>query len=265
MNAIANIAAPVAPATVSEEIKNKAQRALNEAEAGAKRIKSAKALFTYVLCQCANVELHLIKSDASGAKVLDEYAYLSDLMDADIFDAIARDGEGRNRYGQFIIDEIIRATAGFDKPTTAQRDCVKAALPVAFHLLQRTTADKIELTKNGALRAPYAAIHAAPKVDASDAAKEEYEARKNGTYTIDGSNEQHSFNHLARNVVPPKPRQQSQEPKVHDATLLGVLKVMAKGDSHKLDLALWFASLSTKDVFQAIAEYAAQHKDRDNT
>ena len=254
----ANVNASPVVATVADNIRALGAAALATAQKAEGMKRNSRARFTYVLTQCATVELHLLRKDAKGAALLNEYAYIGDLLDPEIFGEAA--GE-KNKHATFIIDEIIRVTTGLEKPTSAQRDCVKAAMPVAFNLLRKVDPAQVEITKSGALKVPYVAVHNEPAQDAKESIKEEYEARKGGTYTIDGSDESHSFNYLARAVTPPKPRQQ-QESKVDDSTLLGVLRVMAKGNAERIELATWFASLSTEEIFQIIRTGAAMSGDR---
>lgn len=301
-----------APLAVDDATKANLRNAFEAAEAAEKKKRNARTRICGGLIKAHGVEIHFYLKNAKGDALVDEYAFVSDLMDKELFSELC--GEG-NKHRAFVLNTTIRALSGIDAPTAAQRDALAASLPVAFHTLQRceevlearldeavndkrnfaaqlaeatneretnyaamglensqkridtltdmTGADLVTIQKSGALTVPYEAVHAAPKDGAAESVQEEYAARVGGTYTIDGANDNSSFNYLARKVTPPAARPNQPAPGVAgDTPFLAALRVMAKGNSERLLLATWFAALSTDEIFAVISTAAANSADR---
>jgi hypothetical protein len=271
-----------------EMVRKEATTALVQAQRADDMKKGSRAKMTGVLAKAQPLEMHFFLRNAKGETLLDEYATVADLLDVQIFSEICGD---KNKHKAFVLNTIAAKLSDVpaDKVTQAQRECLEAAMPVAFNLLQRIDAklerdmakaqeacdeeaiaaiaakkpeDMIEIVSKG-IRVPFEAAINPPSDKAPESTKEEYAARVGGMVTFDGGTKERTFNALSRNVTPTKERAPSA-PASTDGPFLAALKSMAKGNAERECLAVWFASLSTAEIFQIIGNAAANSDDRND-
>lgn len=266
-----------------EALIKEAARTFADAEKAEVIKTGARTRMVGILAKAQPLELHFYLKNAKGEVLVDEYATISDLLDASLFNEIC--GEGR-KHKAFVLNTIASKLSGIDvnKVTSAMRDCLETAMPVAFHVLQRIDGvleqrfanakneqereeiallkpeDLIEVKAKG-ITLPFEAAVNHPGDKASESEKEDYETRVGSPVTFDGGTKLRTFSALARNVTPKKERA-PQQTSNGDSPFLAALKSMAKGNPERECLAAWFASLSTTEIFQIIREAAANSEDR---
>ena len=273
---------------LSEAIRKAGTDALLNAEKADVLKKGSRTKMVGVLAKAQDMEVHFWLKNAKGETLLDEWAFVSDLCDPRI---LADTCGEKNKHKAFVLNTLASKVSDIpaDKVTQAQRECIDAALPVAFNLLQRIDAklqadldrardagddakveaikaerpeNFVEIVAKG-IRVPFEAAINPPSDKASDSVKEDYAARVGGMVTFDGGTKERTFNALSRNVTPTKERA-AQQPANNDGPLLAALKSMAKGNEERELLAVWFAGLSTAEIFKIIANASANSADRNN-
>lgn len=257
-----------APRLSFEQLRAIGATALANAQKASVTGLKARADMTFVILQSLQTDVHCYYQKADKTIVVNSFEPVTMLIEPAFVETICDD------VGPAITavnDAVIMALTGVDKPTTAQRDCYKAARDAAFGLVRKggdAIADVVKRTSRGNLQVPYSIMHDAPKPDAPESAHDMWESRKNSLATIDGTRG-NSFSELKSRVSIKKPseRPNAGQGKVQPVTLLETLKAKmgkAAWNGHKgMDWVAYLADLSGAELIEAAVLYSAHKGDAD--
>lgn len=257
---------------LTAEIQGIALDAFKKADKAEGLKRASRLSLVYCLIQAAAHPLTAIVKNQKGETEFSHAFTIADFCDAEHVKTACGDN---NRAKGAMVKAVMQDLAGIADPSSAQKQALSQAAPVAFGLVTQVAGDSSEAdwalageqvtrTPRGNVAVPGHVMLKAPGDDAPESAVETYEREKDKPFTLDGSKGR-SFNELSSRVRPKQEREGSSGQGGDTGKALSRLdaaNVLLKGAVGAEDWAVYLADLSSAEVLAMVAAYG--DKDRDN-